>query len=108
MLDAASAVAARGWPPLLDGSVDLDLEDGLCPWNAGPYRLVLSAGEGRLEPGGNGAVRVGPRGLALLYAGAASPGVLRRAGLLAGGDAATDAFLAAAVAGPPPTLLDYF
>jgi len=108
VLDAAGAVAARGWPPLLDGIVDLDIEDGLCPWNAGPHRLVLSAGEGRLEPGGNGAVRVGPRGLAVLYTGGVSPGVLRRAGLLAGGDAATDAFLAAAIAGPPPTLLDYF
>ena len=108
LLDAAGAVAARGWPPLLEGSVDLELEDGLCPWNAGPHRLVLSAGAGRLEPGGSGAVRLDPRALAVLYAGGAGPDVLRRAGLLTGGDASTDAFLAAATAGPPPALLDYF
>jgi hypothetical protein len=34
--------------------------------------------------------------------------VLRRAGLLDGGDERSDAFLGAASGGPPPTLLDYF
>ena len=107
VLDAAGAVAARGWPPHLTGTVDLALEDDVCPWNSGPRRLVLEGGEGRLEPGGSGAVRVTMRGLAVLYAGGATPAVLRRAGLLAGDDAA-DAFLAAASAGPVPALLDYF
>jgi predicted acetyltransferase len=107
VLDAPAAVAARGWPPHLSGSVDLELEDAVCPWNAGSWRLVLEGGEGRLEPGGSGAVRVTMRGLAVLYAGGATPAVLRRAGLLAG-DEAADAFLAAASAGPVPALLDYF
>jgi len=107
VLDAAGAVAARGWPPHLSGAVDLALDDDVCPWNAGSRRLVLEAGEGRLEPGGSGAVRFTPRGLAVWYAGAADPAVLRRAGLLAGDDSA-DAFLAAASAGPRPALQDYF
>lgn len=47
------------------------------------------------------------RGLALLYAGAADPAVLRRAGLLSG-DNRSDAFLQAATAGPAPALLDSF
>jgi hypothetical protein len=47
------------------------------------------------------------RGLAVWYAGAADPAVLRRAGLLAG-DESGDAFLAAASAGPRPALQDYF
>jgi Sterol carrier protein domain len=79
----------------------------LCPWNSGPQRLVLDGGDGRLEPGGSGAVRFTMRGLAVWYAGAADPAVLRRAGLLAGYDGA-DAFLAAASAGPRPALQDYF
>jgi predicted acetyltransferase len=107
LIDAAGAVAARGWPPHLSGAVDLALDDELCPWNSGPQRLVLDGGDGRLEPGGSGAVRFTMRGLAVWYAGAADPAVLRRAGLLAGDDGA-DAFLAAASAGPRPALQDYF
>jgi predicted acetyltransferase len=108
VVDAIGAVAARGWPPYLHGRVDLDLADDVCPWNAGPYQLVLSGGQGRLEPGGQAGVRLTARGFAMLYAGAAGPAMLRRAGLLSGGDAGTDDFLQAATAGPPPALLDEF
>ena len=58
--------------------------------------------------GHRGSEVVQQRGLAVLYAGAASPAVLRRAGLLTGGDDVSDAFLQAATAGPVPALLDYF
>lgn len=108
LVDAAGAVAARGWPPALAGAVDVDLVDRECPWNAGPHRLVLSGGEARLESGGSGLFRLPPRGLALWYAGAATPRVLRRAGLLTGGDDRGDALLRQATAGPAPVLLDYF
>ena len=97
VVDARGAVAARGWPPHLSGSVDVALDDDVCPWNSGAHRLVLDGGSGRLEPGGSGAVRLTVRGLAVLYAGAAGPAVLRRAGMLTGGDADSDAFLR-----PPP------
>lgn len=108
LVDASAAIAARGWPPHLYGSVDLSLEDGVCPWNAGTHRLVLAAGTGRLEPGGRAEVTLTARGLAVLYAGAATPSLPRRAGLLAGGDEVSDVFLQAATAGPSPALLDYF
>lgn len=107
VLDAPAAVAARGWPAHVAGSVDLVLDDEVCPWNKGPYRLVLEGGEGLLEAGGGGDLKLGARGLAMLYAGAADPAVLRRAGLLAGGTQ-HDGFLRAATAGPTPALLDYF
>ena len=108
LIDAPAAVAARGWPSAVDGSVDLDVVDDLCPGNAGPHRLNVSRGAASLTPGGTGALRVGSGALAVLYAGAAAPASLRRAGLLSGGDAETDTFLTAATAGPPPALLDYF
>jgi predicted acetyltransferase len=108
LVDAPAAIAARGWPNGVTGQVDLELVDDLCPWNAGPHRLVISDGEADLAPGGTGAVRVTPQALAVLYAGATSPAVLRRAGLLEGGDARADALLTTATAGPPPGLLDYF
>jgi predicted acetyltransferase len=108
VLDARGAVAARGWPAHVRGEVELLLDDGVCPWNAGPHRLVLTDGSAILESGGAGAVRMSARGLAVLYAGAAGPALLRRAGLLSGGTAADDAFLQAATTGPAPRLLDYF
>ncbi|PZS36308.1 MAG: GNAT family N-acetyltransferase [Pseudonocardiales bacterium] len=45
------------WPEHVAGSVDLLLTDDMCPWNAGPHRLVLDGGYGRLEVGGGGDVR---------------------------------------------------
>jgi hypothetical protein len=86
VLDARAAVAARGWPPHATGSADLELDDDVCPWNSGAHRLVLEGGSARLEPRGTGAVRLTTRGFAVLYAGAAGPAVLRRPGMLAGGD----------------------
>lgn len=105
VLDASAAVAARGWPAHLGAAIDLELVDEVCPWNAGSWRLELDGGAGTLERGGTGSVRLKPRGLAAWYAGTA-PAVLRRAGLLTGGS--DDAVLAAATAGPPSSLLDYF
>jgi predicted acetyltransferase len=108
ILDAEAAIAARGWPPHLAGAVDLDLRDEVCPWNAGARRLVVERGSGRLEPGARPSMRLAVGGLALLYAAAGGPALLRRAGLLEGGTDETDAFLSAAFAGPAPTLLDFF
>jgi predicted acetyltransferase len=108
LVDAHAAVAARGWPAYQSGVVDLKISDPLCEWNAGSFRLVVDGSEARLEPGGSGHVAFTPRGLAQWYAGAATPQVLRRAGLMAGGDARSDAFLLAATAGPAPALHDYF
>lgn len=108
LVDAAGAVAARGWPADVSGAVELHITDDVCPWNAGAFRLELDGGAARLVPGGAGTVGLSPNGLAALYSGGAGPAVLRRAGLLTGGDAATDALLAAATAGPAPALLDSF
>lgn len=113
LVDAAAALAGRGWPAHVTGAVDLELSDPQCPWNAGRFRLEVDAGKAEVRTGGSAGgagatVALGPNGLAALFAGAIDPAVARRAGLLTGGDAATDAFLTAAFAGPRPGLLDYF
>lgn len=114
VLDVPAAVAARGWPAGVDGSVRLRVRDPVCPWNDAPFVLEVSGGEGRLRPDERGSAD-GPapscldsRGLAVLYAGGVPPAMLRRAGLLRDGSASDDAFLASAFAGPQPAILDYF
>ncbi|WP_168200978.1 enhanced intracellular survival protein Eis [Allokutzneria sp. NRRL B-24872] len=107
LVDASAAIAARGWPELR-ATVDLEIVDDVCPWNAGPHRLVVAAGSASLEPGGSGEVVISSRGLAVLYGGGASTAALRRSDLLHGGDGRTDALLDAAFAGPRPGLLDAF
>ncbi|MFG1604790.1 enhanced intracellular survival protein Eis [Actinoplanes sp. NPDC049265] len=108
VVDAPAAIAARGWPRHLTGRADLELTDDVCQWQQGRFRLIVEDGNGRLEPGGAGTLRLTPRGLAAWYAGAATPQHLRRGGFLTGGDPDTDEFLRAATAGPAPTLHDYF
>lgn len=112
VLDVTSAITARGWPAGLSGRASIGLSDPVCDWNTGSHQLTIEGGQGLLAPGTSEAdrsvLRLGPRGLALLYAGVASPAALRRAGLAEGGDAESDAFLTAAFAGPPPAVLDYF
>lgn len=108
VVDARAAVGARGFPPAVEVGVDLELEDHDCPWNAGRWRLSIEGGVGRLDPGGRGTVRLGPRGLAALWSGYAPPATLAQAGLLDGGTPADLAGLRAGFAGPTPWMPDFF
>jgi predicted acetyltransferase len=107
VVDAAAAVAGRGWPAAVTATVDLDLVDGQAPWQHGRWRLRVERGSGTLEPGGNGDVRLHIRGFSALFTGFATTVALRTAGLL-DGDAAASAALDAAFAGPSPWMVDYF
>lgn len=111
ILDLGTAIAARGWPPAVSVEVDLDVVDPIVPANAGAVRLVVHDGVGRVEAmpsgGGPATVHVDVRALGVLYAGAASPAALARAGLLAGPSHALSA-LDSAFAGAEPQCLDYF
>lgn len=108
VVDAPVAVAERGFPVAVRGAVDLELADPDCPWHEGRWRLVVEGGEGRLERGGTGAVRLGPRGLAPLFSGYAGATALAAVGLL-GADRPPDlAVLDAMVAGPPPFCPDSY
>jgi hypothetical protein len=93
IVDAAAAIDARGFPAGVSVSVPLELADPVLPVNAGCWRLEVAGGMGSLERAGGGpvagAMRLGPRGFAALFAGSAV-GTLRLAGLAAGGDPAAD------------------
>ncbi|MDQ1705914.1 MAG: hypothetical protein QOF18_2280, partial [Frankiaceae bacterium] len=109
-LDVAAAVAARGWPAGVAGSVAFRLVDPLLGGNDGGWRLTLEDGSGRLEPAaGEPAAVLDVRGWSLLWCGSARAAQLRQAGFLRGGDAADDAGLDALLgSGGPSGLLDYF
>ena len=125
VVDAAAAVAGRGYPPGIELSAVLRLVDPDRPAHGGWWTLDVSGGKGVLTPaepgpdrpapagpgpGGTGpalaALTLGPRGFAALYAGTPLA-TLRRAGLVAGGDPGGDAALDAAF-GADPFMLEFF
>jgi predicted acetyltransferase len=56
-VDVVRAVAARGWPAHVRGSVGFRLRDDVAPWNAGNWRLTVEDGEGRLERAAGAPIR---------------------------------------------------
>ncbi len=121
VVDAAAAIAARGFPPAVTLSIPLVIADHARPANSGRWHLAVGEGKGSLNPmtasdspppktpGGSppaGPLTLGARGLAALYAG--NPvAALRQAGLATGGSPDSDAALAAAF-GPTAYMLDSF
>jgi hypothetical protein len=107
--DLPAAVEPRRFAPMLSGHVDLRVEgDGFGDLDGG-WRITLEVGTARCERASDAAGPVlSVRGLSLLYAGVGSMANLRLAGLASGGDAARDADLDAAFAGPAFHIRDYF
>jgi predicted acetyltransferase len=106
VVDASAAIAGRGFPAAAGLAVRLQIDDPQLPGNAGEWTLEVGGGKGSLSasathrraPAGTaGAVRLGARGFAALYAGT-PVATLRRAGLAAG-DASADDALDSAFAG---------
>jgi predicted acetyltransferase len=110
VVDAPAAIAARGFPQGISIRTVLRIEDRIRPANSGLWELAVADGAGALVPFGPfltcGALTLGARGLAALYAGT-PVGTLRQAGLASGGtpdgDDAMDAVFAA-----NPYMLDAF
>ena len=86
LIDAAGAVAARGWNPLVRGRVDLAIHDPHAPWNDGRWVLEIDSGSGTLTPGGAGAVEVGISALSSWWVGYADATALRAAGRISCAD----------------------
>jgi predicted acetyltransferase len=108
IVDAAGAVAARGYPPAVGAEVHLQLVDRVAPWNDGRFVLRVEGGEGKLSPGGTGDVHLSVNALASLYTGWATASVLAAAGLVHHAGRRDLADLDAAFAGPRPFLFDNY
>jgi predicted acetyltransferase len=111
LVDLAAAFRARPWPAGVAGQVAFRVEDAVCSWNVGAWRLELAGGQGRLEPAPLSpppAATADIRGLASLFTGFAGPDDLIRAGLLTG--FAPDALdlLRAAFASPRPWTAEFY
>jgi predicted acetyltransferase len=115
VVDAPAAIAGRGFPDRAHVDIRVSLADPQLPANSGQWRLAVSSGQGSLTRDGTDAaraassapaLRLGPRGLAAMYAGTPlAP--LRRAGLVAGGDSSCDSVLDEAFTGSA-YMTDYF
>ncbi len=100
LLDASAAVAGRGFPLGVTVELPLVLDDPWLARCAGSFRLQVDGGSGVLVPASDlppETTRLGPNGLAAMYAGTPLP-TLRAAGLVTGGRAEHDAMLDAAFA----------
>ena len=115
VVDAAAAVAGRGFPPGVELTAVLRLADPDRPANDGWWTLGVSGSKGVLTPAEPGpadppqaptTLTLGPRGFAAMYGGTPLA-TLRRAGLAAGGDPGRDAVLDAAF-GADPFMLEFF
>ena len=112
LLDVEAALATRGYPGDVDVDVPLVLEDAELEENRLAGRLEVRGGVGRFVGDASvatsgEAVRLGPNGLAALYAGTATAS-LRSSGLVDGGSPALLGCLDAAFVGRPAYLLEYF
>ncbi|HEY7043601.1 MAG TPA: GNAT family N-acetyltransferase [Nocardioidaceae bacterium] len=112
VLDVEAALSGRGYPPATDTQVGLVVDDPLLPGGGVTGRLFVSGGTGTFVPdegvrSDDAAVRLGPNGLAALYAGTPTATLLT-AGLVAGGTAESRDQLDSVFAGRPAYLLEYF
>ena len=128
VVDASAAIEARGFPPGVSVTVPLVITDHSRRANSGHWELTVSGGKGILIPNGpgilgtpvsstpqtgksagpsaRGALALGARGLAALYAGT-PVATLRQAALASGGTPEADASLDAAFAATPYMLDDF-
>lgn len=107
IVDVEQAFATRGYRRGVRAAVDLAIVDEILPECGGAFRLRVQDGSAAVTRGGSGAVRLGPRGLAALYAGFATARDLARQGLLEAKEEDLDA-LDGIFTGPMPTMTEMF
>jgi predicted acetyltransferase len=110
LVDLPAALRVRPWPAGVAGQVVFGVEDPVCPWNTGTWRLELADGQGLVEPAppSSGGPTADVRGLASLFTGFAGPDDLLRAGLLTGFDPGAVGLLRSAFASPRPWTAEFY
>ena len=107
LVDVAGAVAARGYPAGVSGTLPLHVDDPRRASNRGAWMLSVADGQATLEHGGEGRIEVGITDLAAMFSGHLDPLRLARSGRLGHPTPAEIGLLRAAFAGHP-TLTIFF
>lgn len=106
-LDLPAAIAHRGFPAGLSGTVTVAVDDPLLADHRGPWRLEVADGRGTLEPAAAADVHLDVRAVGPLVTGFRTPRDLVLADLAAGPPAALE-MLGAVFASPVPVIQDFF
>jgi predicted acetyltransferase len=107
LVDVASALSHRGYPPGIKAELHLSVKDELLPRNDACFVLEVADGRGKVFPGGEGRLSVGVRGFAPLFTGHQPPVALASLGMLDGPEAEL-ARASAVFAGPAPWMREVF
>jgi predicted acetyltransferase len=107
IVDLPGALTARGYAPHVSTELQLEMDDHLVVENSGRWRVIINDGAATVERGGEGRIKVTPRGLVPVYTGYQSPFAVRDSGLLEAPDEDLAA-MAGVFAGPVPWLSDSF
>ena len=100
-VDLPGAVAARGYPEAVRGSLGLVVDDPHRPANSGTWQLRVDDGAATLERGGEARVAVAASDLAAVFSGHLDPARLAHAGRLGHPTPGDVGLLRAAFAGSP-------
>jgi predicted acetyltransferase len=107
LVDVPGAFEARGYPPSLETSVELRVEDPQIEENAGGWRLDVSGGAAKVSPASAPRATVDVGALAAIFSGMLGAADARRLGRLEASDDDVVA-LEELFAGPLPWVNDWF
>lgn len=107
LLDVPGAIEARGYHPLVEGSVTIAVRDPLFPENEGPWRIEVGGGQAKVFPGEQPDATVDVQLLASIWASMHRARDAARLGGLQATEPAIDA-LELIFGGPLPWIADFF
>lgn len=108
IVNVPAALSQRGYPPGIQTTLNLQIEDDLFRSNAGKWQVRIADGRARAEAGGDGALRMNVRALAPLFTSYCSATELAEFGWLESTNADQVAAADQAFAGPPPWMPELF
>lgn len=107
IVDVVGALEQRGYPQLLNETLDIEVHDDLIASNSGRFRVEIHQGKASVTPGGKGDLRMDVRALAPLFSRFMTASTLHSLGML-DGSVTTLQKADAIFAGPEPWMPDKF
>ncbi len=108
ILNVREALSQRGYPPDLRETLHLHIDDPLIEENRGAWTLSVDGGEGRVQRGGDGTIRIEVRALAPLFSGMYSASELALLGRLQSTSSTSIQAADRVFAGSPPWMVEIF